>query len=300
MKTFATSAWPNCPSALNNDQLRQYWAEGFLAFENLLDEAQIARCREAITEIVGRYVHNPDLAEYSPPREGGNQAGASYRSRESRFFFQLEKGFDPAGQDAETIELKVRKFMWFENEHPVFRQIALENEALRTILRQIFEDTAPVLYQSMALIKPPHVGVEKPWHQDNAYFSVADLDRVAGLWIALDEATPENGCMHILPGGHRAGPLRHHHTTDCEILPDRIDRTAAVPVPLKPGGFMIFHGNLPHQTPPNAGPNRRRALQFHYRAATNELVDNPRYDTIFHEPDGAPASCAAARNRDNF
>jgi len=81
----------------------------------------------------------------------------------------------------------------------------------------------------MALIKPPLIGSEKPWHQDNAYFAVEDLDGVVGRWIALDDVTIENGCMHMLSGQHRHGPMRHHHKLGCEIMPERIDSSKAIP-----------------------------------------------------------------------
>ena len=56
----------------------------------------------------------------------------------------------------------------------------------------------------MALLKPPR-GREKPWHQDHAYFNLPLDTPIVGVWIALDEATPENGCMHVIPGSHREG-----------------------------------------------------------------------------------------------
>ena len=51
------------------------------------------------------------------------------------------------------------------------------------------------LFQDMALLKPPRVGREKPWHQDQAFSNVDLKDPLVGVWIALDEATVKNGCM---------------------------------------------------------------------------------------------------------
>jgi phytanoyl-CoA hydroxylase len=123
------------------------------------------------------------------------------------------------------------------------------------------------LIQDMALMKPPHRGAEKPWHQDNAYFDWTPLDGVLGVWIALDCATVENGCMQIAPGSHRAGPVPHYHVRDCQLV-DQAGRAAgAEVVPLEPGGALFFSALLHHGTPPNRSPDRRRALQFHYAAA---------------------------------
>ncbi len=120
------------------------------------------------------------------------------------------------------------------------------------------------------------------------------FELLATAWIAVDDATLENGCMHVLPGQHRRGPLRHHHTSDCEIVSDRIDRTLAVPVPLAAGGIMLFSAMLPHQTPPNLTASRRRALQFQYRGVGTHEVSKEEYGKVFAEADGSPASCALA------
>jgi phytanoyl-CoA hydroxylase len=148
----------------------------------------------------------------------------------------------------------------------------------------------------MALVKPPFIGGEKPWHQDDAYFSVEPLDAVCGIWIALDEATEANGCMHVIPGAHRDGPRIHVHDRDCEIEAECLDLSRVVPVPLPPGGAMFFHGLLPHQTPPNQSPDRRRALQFHYRSRTSQIISKEEYSRLFAE-NGTPASCAVATRR---
>ena len=65
------------------------------------------------------------------------------------------------------------------------------------------------MLQEMALVKPPRIRREKPWHQDAAYFRGSDPSLMFGVWIALDPATTENGCMELIPGSHRAGPVPH-------------------------------------------------------------------------------------------
>jgi phytanoyl-CoA hydroxylase len=116
----------------------------------------------------------------------------------------------------------------------------------------------------MALVKPAHVGSEKPWHQDLAYFDWHPAEKVIGVWIALDAATVENGCMFVLPGSHTTGPVAHIHLRDCQIPDERVGIENSVAVPLRPGGALFFHSLLYHGTPPNDSPSSRRALQFHY------------------------------------
>jgi len=131
----------------------------------------------------------------------------------------------------------------------------------------------PEMFQDMALLKPPRIGREKPWHQDLAYFDVDALTTpVVGCWIALDEATVENGCMHVVPGSHHSGPQIHVARRDWQICDrERAGQPCAV-VPLKPGGLLLFSGLLQHGTPRNDSPLRRRALQFHYRPSGTTLL----------------------------
>jgi len=279
---------------ITDGQIQTYREQGYLFFEDVFTQEEVQAVKSALEDIVKRYAFHDDLCEYTPPRNHAtNQAGAVFRARDKGgVFFSMEPGYQPDPARIDEISLHIRKFFNLEHAAPIFERIVFSHPRTQPILRALLGDE-PVLFQSMALLKPPG-GVEKPWHQDNAYFSTHNPDAVIGTWIALDDAAVENGCMHFLPGGHRLGPLRHHHTSDCEILPDRFDRTKAVPVPLRAGGIIFFHGNIPHQTPPNHSNLRRRALQFHYRAASNPKVDRPTYDNIFREQDGTPASCAAA------
>jgi phytanoyl-CoA hydroxylase len=138
---------------------------------------------------------------------------------------------------------------------------------LLALIARLMNDT-PVLFQDQALLKPPMIGREKPWHQDNAYFNVPPETTIVGVWIALDEATPENGCMFIIPGSHREGPVVHFKRRDWQICDTDVAATRALTVPLQPGGCLIFHGLLHHGTPPSHSRQRRRALQFHYKPAS--------------------------------
>ncbi len=139
--------------------------------------------------------------------------------------------------------------------------------ALLRALEQFLGGAKAEMFQDMALIKPPRLGREKPWHQDKAYFEYPLGTPVVGTWIALDEATVANGCMQILPGRHREGPIPHFQRRDWQICDNVILGTKSVAVPLQPGGMLFFDGMLPHGTPHNSSPKRRRALQFHYLPA---------------------------------
>jgi len=58
---------------------------------------------------------------------------------------------------------------------------------------------------------PSHEETVVPWHQDNSYWEPRIWDeQVLTVWVALVEATPENGCMQFVKGGHRTGKTGSH------------------------------------------------------------------------------------------
>jgi phytanoyl-CoA hydroxylase len=279
----------------------RYERDGYVAIPRLLEPHEVEPLRDALRDVMARLLTDArdGKAKYRPPKPGGtgNYDGALVSRVGSRVELLTEPGYDPlggaGGVDADAALDHIRKIAWYENEHPLFAEL-IDSPRVRGIAAQLIgEDVS--MFQTMALVKPPLIGSEKPWHQDNAYFKYAPLESVCGFWLALDDASRENGCMHVLPGWHRRGGFRHVHTNDCQILPDRVHGAEAVAVALPPGGAMFFSGMLPHQTPPNRSPYRRRALQFHYRGVSTRVVDQAEYDRLFAEPDGTPASCAAAR-----
>jgi ectoine hydroxylase-related dioxygenase (phytanoyl-CoA dioxygenase family) len=291
MDSFSTHH-PLCPEKLTPAQIAQFHHDGYLAFENVLDAAEIASAQGELYRLVTQSLQGgPDKFELKD--------GRRLHAREAKWFVEFEKSApshptqDPREVSRDAAELRVRKLMYFCSASEALNHLARSHSRIAGVVSSLIGPD-PILFQDMALVKPPYVGSEKPWHQDNAYFAVTPLESVLGVWIALDAATAANGCMHVLVGEHLGGARRHHHDRDCEILPDRIDASRAVPVELPPGGAMFFAGMLPHQTPPNSSPHRRRALQYHYRSATSQVVPRETYDKVYAEADGTPASCAAA------
>jgi phytanoyl-CoA hydroxylase len=88
--------------------------------------------------------------------------------------------------------------------------------------------------------------------------------KVVTAWIALDEATVENGCLFVIPGSHREGPVVHVRRRDWQICDNQVPLERVAAAPLKPGGVLLFDSYLQHGTPANDSPKRRRALQFVY------------------------------------
>lgn len=173
-----------------------------------------------------------------------------------------------------------RRLMGFANREP--RLHALAHDArLISVVCCLAGSHEVRLVQDMALLKPPKGGREKPWHQDNAFFKVAPGSAVVGVWLALDRATPANGCMHVIPRSHRDGPVRHSRHRDWQICDDDVQTSRAVAVSLPRGGALFFDGLLHHGTPTNRTSRRRRALQFHYQPPNVERISPEEHSAIF-------------------
>jgi len=182
----------------------------------------------------------------------------------------------------------VRKLASFVNFDSRLYALAYHPKLL-AVVRTLIGDE-PVLFQDMALLKPPRLGREKPWHQDMAYFNYSPDSKVVGVWIALDEANVENGCMQFLPGQHREGPVVHFKRRDWQICDTEILGRTSVAAPLQPGGLLLFDGLLPHGTPRNASGRRRRALQFHYAGARIQKIEGAQRLEIYGS-EGKDVSC---------
>ena len=204
----------------------------------------------------------------------------------------LEAGVDPRQVRPEDREDHIRKFAWYVEDSEPLRAAAMAPR-LHGGLDQILGE-GRVLFQDMALIKPPRIGSAKPWHQDAAYFRVSDPNLIVGVWIALDAARRENGCMEVIPGSHLDGPavhLPHADMNQCEIRADSLRLADRVAIELDPGDALIFHALLQHYTAPNRSGLRRRALQFHYHQTGLRWVSLEEHRRHYHDESGVYAGC---------
>lgn len=112
--------------------------------------------------------------------------------------------------------------------------------------------------------KPAGHGGPTDWHDDNAYFTVEPPEGGCGLWIALDDATVDNGCMWVVPGSHRETGRTHRRdeATD-HLLRTEVDDAAAVAVELPAGHGMVFAFTMLHTTKRNTSQGDRRAFALH-------------------------------------
>ncbi len=226
--------------SIDDEAFARYHEQGFLAVNNAFTPAEVQASINGLTDLIAE--KNPDFSII--------QFHSSVRDRLNSL--TLEERLD-----------NVRKIGQFTDYDQRLKDIAFHPK-LMPIVEKIIGAKAE-LYQSMALIKPPH-GREKPWHQDHAYFDLTLDTKVIGVWIALEEATVENGCMRVLPGWHHTATHPHFMMRDWQLCDEQAQdfKAQALAVPLKPGGCLLFDSFIPHGTPSNHTQSRRKALQYHY------------------------------------
>ena len=195
-------------------------------------------------------------------------------------FFVLEGAVDPdtiAALDAE-IEPFDREVLEFLRAQPDGRfsiagvdtvsiavHIAPRSEVLRDFCTsELFADLChdligpdARLYWEQAVYKQPYGTEPVLWHQDNGYTYV-EPQAYLTCWVALTDATLDNGCVWVLPGVHRTGTVAHTNTPIgfqcCDDPPEK------VAVPVKAGDIVVFSSLTPHTT----GHNRTDAVRKAY------------------------------------
>lgn len=127
------------------------------------------------------------------------------------------------------------------------------------------------LMQTMVIMKPPEVGGEVNWHQDGT-FLIDEQRRCVGIWIALEDASPVNGCLQFGP----SQPLSERMETDHKTGETRFVSLGQPPIqvpdtpvyaPCQVGDAVVFDGLTPHASSPNTSTLSRRAITLHFKPA---------------------------------
>jgi phytanoyl-CoA hydroxylase len=234
-------------AVLNTDQVAQFEAKGYLSLPELLTRDEIDELRRRTADIAeGRSTSFPsEHIEYEPGKKGICELSA------------------------------VRKLNFCASADAVFRRFSGHPKILDVIQPILGPDIK--LFDSQVFMKPPG-GVEKPYHQDSPYFSIEPMALVT-CWIALDDVTQENGCLWVIPGSHRLGPLPHSESwvvgdrEDMQVPESAIDVSKEVSITIPAGGCSLHHSLILHRSLPNHTPNSRRGLAYHYMTAQSHWTD---------------------------
>jgi hypothetical protein len=239
---------------LSDDQVAAYHQNGFIIPDFQLPDATLTEMRTAYDALLERNADNPSLDPDFILGPHLNVPGA-----------QGIKG-DP---------------VWLQFAH---------NADIISMVGQVAGPDL-VLWGMTLFGKPARDGKITPWHQDGDYYPIEPLQTTT-VWIALDDATPENGCLRYMPGSHQQRRIFAHHweerpeTTLTQVIDAaHYDDARAVDVVLKAGQIAIHDVYMVHASGANHSPNRRCALVLRimpatsfYNHAKGKGSDNPTHD----------------------
>uniref|UniRef100_A0A673LC09 Phytanoyl-CoA dioxygenase domain-containing protein 1 n=1 Tax=Sinocyclocheilus rhinocerous TaxID=307959 RepID=A0A673LC09_9TELE len=260
---------------LTDQDVQKYRDEGYLVLDGLLSPEECDALRDRMSEIIERMdVPEHCRTQFSTDHDEQlkTQGNADYfitSGDKIRFFF--EKGvFDDKGEFIVPREQSLNKIghvcqnVFVSNLQNLVKKLGLIN---------------PVILQSMYIFKQPGIGGEVSPHQDATFLYTQPLGRVMGMWIALEDAALENGCLWFIPGSHNDGITRRMVRTPKGTFPltdfigreKNYDDKLFVQAPVKKGGAVLIHSEVVHRSAANTFDASRHVYTFHVMESQNTV-----------------------------
>jgi phytanoyl-CoA hydroxylase len=228
---------------VTEQQKKSYAEQGFLAVEDFLDDEELREWRTAVDHAVE--MRGQQRLSFQPAGEDNSLAT---RSKEQEYYDQV---------------FTQRNNLWQTDEHV---RCLLLQPALGRYVADLAGIDGVRIWHDQALIKEPYSN-PTAFHLDVPYWSFTSADAIT-IWLALDDATIQNGCLYYVPGSHLARKFDNVSITSrigslFEIYPEWAD-VAPVPCPVPAGGALFHNGLTFHGAAANMTPGRRRAMTCAY------------------------------------
>lgn len=259
---------------LTADQQTFYRDNGYLLLPQFKTAGDVAALREWATGVVEAFDAGRVKSIFTT-KEQSRQVDDYFMASASNVscFFE-EEAFDAAGQLKQPKAKSINKIGHAMHDLDPLVSKFSRGPQLAELARDVGL-AQPQIWQSMVIFKQPHIGGEVGWHQDATFFET-DPITVTTFWFALEDATLQNGCLWVQPGGHR-GPLRERFVKahGNRAAMESINTTAwptqasAIPVEAKAGDLILLHGLLPHYSAPNRSATSRMAFTLHVTDAAS-------------------------------
>jgi phytanoyl-CoA hydroxylase len=201
-------------------------------------------------------------------------------------FFLEEEAFDTGGRLIRPKREAVNKIGHALHDlDPVFAAFSRSSKMKAAAEAAGFRD--PRLLQSMVIMKPPGIGGEVTCHQDST-FLYTEPESCIGFWVALDDATLENGCMEFIPGEHKGSLCRLFRrkpeggTEMVSLADEPYPEERRIAAPAAAGDLVIFSGRAPHMSRANRSARPRMAYTLHMIEASARY---PEWNWLQRGPD---------------
>uniref|UniRef100_A0A1A8V2S7 Phytanoyl-CoA dioxygenase domain-containing protein 1 n=2 Tax=Nothobranchius TaxID=28779 RepID=A0A1A8V2S7_NOTFU len=266
---------------MTDRDVQKYKEDGYVVLDGLLTPQECDELKQRMNEIVDRMdvpehcriSFSTDHDEQLQKQMQGNADYFITSGDKVRFFF--EKGvFDDKGEFIVPKQRSLNKVGHALHAHESLYRKVTHSPKVQGIAKKLGLSN-PVILQSMYIFKQPGIGGEVTPHQDATFLYTEPLGRVMGLWIALEDATVNNGCLWFIPGSHSTGISRRMVRTpeDTYPLTDFIgrerpyDEETFVAAPVRKGGVVLIHGEVVHRSAQNNSDDSRHVYTFHIMEA---------------------------------
>lgn len=253
---------------LSDAQLQFFETNGFLVIEDLLDKNSVIspienEYAELLDSLCAEWV-DQGLLEQLP-------AAASFEAKLLAAYTAGCDWFQPMDISLPGDRIEADTPMHFG---PAVFSL-LKDKALLDVVASLIGDEITSNPIQHVRIKPPATRLNDDevrahitatdWHQDRGVtHAEADETTMVTVWCAISDATKENGCLQVVPGGHKSGILPHCPKIQTAIADGFIDEGQAIPLPIKSGGVIIFHPLVPHSSLQNTTANFRWSFDVRY------------------------------------
>ncbi|MCZ6900462.1 MAG: phytanoyl-CoA dioxygenase family protein [Bacteroidetes bacterium] len=265
---------------LSQDQINNFHRDGFLIIPNYLDDDEIATLRLKAEKMVNDF----DVSQVSVFSTVDQTKTSDQYFIDSgdkiRCFFE-EESFDQDGQLIQDKMYAINKIGHALHDLDDDFHKASYKKELAGIARDIGMKN-PLMVQSQYIFKQPKIGGKVVAHQDNT-FIYTDPPSCMGFWMALEDATVENGCLQGIPGSHGDGDVQRRFLRNQQgdgVLfqgeSREWDLSRMVPLEAKNRSLVLLDGACVHMSAENRSPHSRHAYIIHAVDATNDQwpVDN--------------------------
>jgi phytanoyl-CoA hydroxylase len=264
---------------LSEEQVAGWHAQGFIVLPAFASAEEVASLRSAGDALLSTFEPALHPSVFSTTRQTETSDEHFLASADKVSFFLEEGVAAPDGTLTRAKELCVNKIGHALHElHPVFSAwtCSLRNgELLRALGLQ-----KPAAMQSMLICKQPELGGVVVPHKDSCFLHTSPADTCLGLWLALEDATKENGCLWVVPGSHKEPVTDRFVLTDDRKtkwaggqppsfpgLGDSEEEARAngyIPLEAKAGTLVMLHGFALHASRANTSSMSRHAYSVHY------------------------------------
>lgn len=173
---------------------------------------------------------------------------------------------------------------WLMQDDPFWVRLVADERLLD--IAELFIGPDIALFASHYISKPPFDGQAVLWHQDGSYWPLEPME-VVTLWLAIDRADPENGCMRVIPSSHNLDlKAMDAHREEVSVLgsgiaDEYVDESQAVDLILDPGDVSVHNPNIVHGSNANHSPRRRAGLTIRYIPTSTKIVCEGQWPSAF-------------------